>query len=51
MTYFIDFIIILGVVSMIFTPIILIIHLVINSKYWDKIEKYLDEIAEHYKNQ
>lgn len=50
MTYLVDFLIMLGVVAMIATPIILIIHLVMNSKYWDKIEKYLDKIAEDYKN-
>lgn len=51
MNYIIDLLLILGSVSMIMLPIILIYQIIVNSKYYDKINNYLDEIAEHYKNQ
>lgn len=51
MNYMIDLLLILGSVSMIMLPIILIYQIFVNSKYYDKINNYLDEIAEHYKNQ
>lgn len=51
MNYMIDLLLILGLVSMIMLPIILIYQIIVNSKYYEKINNYLDEIAEHYKNQ
>ena len=51
MNYIIDLLLILGLVSMIMLPIILIYQIIVNSKYYNKINNYLDEIAEHYKNQ
>lgn len=51
MNYIIDLLLILGSVSIIMLPIILIYQIIVNSKYYDKINNYLDEIAEHYKNQ
>lgn len=51
MGYIINLLLILGLVSMIMLPIILIYQIIVNSKYYDKINNYLDEIAEYYKNQ
>ena len=51
MNYIIDLLLILGSVSMIMLLIILIYQIIVNSKYYDRINSYLDEIAEHYKNQ
>lgn len=51
MGYIINLLLILGLVSMIMLPIILIYQIIVNSKYYDKINNYLDEITEYYKNQ
>ena len=51
MNYIIDLLLILGLVSIIMLPTILIYQIIVNSKYYDKINNYLDKIAEHYKNQ
>lgn len=51
MGYIIDLLLIMALVSMIMLPIILIYQIIVNSKYYDKINNYLDKIAEHYKNQ
>ena len=51
MGYIIDLLLILGLVSMIMLPLIIIYQIIVNSKYYDKINNYLDKIAEHYKNQ
>lgn len=51
MNYIIDLLLILGLVSMIMLPIIIIYQIIANSKYYDKINNYLNEIVEHYKNQ
>lgn len=51
MGYIIDLLLILGLVSMIMLPIIIIYQIITNSKYYNRINSYLDEIAKHYKNQ
>lgn len=51
MDYIINLLLILGLVSMIMLPLIIVYQIIANSKYYNRINNYLDEIAEHYKNQ